>query len=80
MESIEQSILKLKQHEAISDDHLESITTLGELLSRLPVEISIGTILVLATVKKHNYFGQDEKLIVSRYFEYWDLCSQQLLL
>ncbi|KAL9885403.1 putative ATP-dependent RNA helicase DHX34 [Glossina fuscipes fuscipes] len=45
---IEQTILNLKQHNALSPD--EKITSLGKSLSNLPVDISIGKMLLLGCV------------------------------
>lgn len=47
-ESIERAILSLKQHEALTSD--EKITALGKALSTLPVEISIGKMLLMGCV------------------------------
>uniref|UniRef100_A0A1A9WXX5 ATP-dependent RNA helicase DHX34 n=1 Tax=Glossina brevipalpis TaxID=37001 RepID=A0A1A9WXX5_9MUSC len=45
---IEQTILNLKQHNALSPD--EKLTSLGKSLSNLPVDISIGKMLLLGCV------------------------------
>ncbi|KAM7349375.1 putative ATP-dependent RNA helicase DHX34 [Cochliomyia hominivorax] len=47
-ENIEQTILGLKQHNALTPD--EKITALGKSLSNLPVEISIGKMLLMGCV------------------------------
>ncbi|XP_065365082.1 probable ATP-dependent RNA helicase DHX34 [Calliphora vicina] len=47
-ENIEQTILGLKQHNALTSD--EKITALGKSLSNLPVEISIGKMLLMGCV------------------------------
>ncbi|XP_073829965.1 probable ATP-dependent RNA helicase DHX34 [Musca autumnalis] len=47
-ESIEQTILGLKQHNAFTPD--EKITALGKSLSNLPVEITIGKMLLMGCV------------------------------
>lgn len=47
-ESIEHSILSLKQHEALSID--EKITTIGKALVKLPVDITIGKMLLMGCV------------------------------
>lgn len=48
IESIENSILSLKQHDALTSD--EKLTPLGRALSRLPVDISIGKMLLMGCV------------------------------
>lgn len=50
MESIENSILSLKQLEALTSD--EKLTPLGKTLSRIPVEVSIGKMLLIGSVFK----------------------------
>ncbi len=55
IESIEQAILNLKRHEAVTDTQEESLTPLGTVLSRLPVDVTIGKILVLATVRSDTH-------------------------
>lgn len=47
-DSIESSILALKQHEAMTAD--EKLTTLGLTLSRIPVDICIGKMLLMGCV------------------------------
>lgn len=47
-ESIEGSILSLKQHDAMTAD--EKLTSIGKALSRLPVDISIGKMLLMGCV------------------------------
>ncbi|XP_037929881.1 probable ATP-dependent RNA helicase DHX34 isoform X2 [Teleopsis dalmanni] len=47
-EKIEQTIMALKQHNALAAD--EKITPLGKALSNLPVDISIGKMLLLGSV------------------------------
>lgn len=47
-ESIESSILSLKQHDAMTAD--EKLTSIGRALSRLPVDISIGNMLLMGCV------------------------------
>lgn len=51
MESLENSILTLKQHDALSID--EKLTTVGQALSKLPVDISIGKMLLMGCVFHH---------------------------
>jgi ATP-dependent RNA helicase DHX34 len=50
MESIENSILALKQLEALTSD--EKLTPLGKTLSRIPVEVGIGKMLLIGSVFK----------------------------
>lgn len=50
MESIENSILSLKQLEALTSD--EKLTPLGKTLARIPVEVSIGKMLLIGSVFK----------------------------
>ncbi|XP_046484972.1 probable ATP-dependent RNA helicase DHX34 [Neodiprion pinetum] len=47
-ESIENSILSLKEHGALTDD--EKLTVIGKTLSRLPVDITIGKMLVMGSL------------------------------
>lgn len=50
MESIENSILSLKQLEALTTD--EKLTPLGKTLAKIPVEVSIGKMLLIGSVFK----------------------------
>lgn len=50
MESIENSILSLKQLEALTSD--EKLTPLGKTLARIPVEVGIGKMLLIGSVFK----------------------------
>lgn len=50
MESIENSILSLKQLEALTSD--EKLTPLGTTLSKIPVEVGIGKMLLIGSVFK----------------------------
>lgn len=50
MESIENSILSLKQLEALTSD--EKLTSLGKTLSKIPIEVSIGKMLIIGSVFK----------------------------
>lgn len=50
IESIENSILTLKQLEALSSD--EKLTALGRTLSKIPVEVGIGKMLLIGSVFK----------------------------
>ncbi|XP_012137254.2 putative ATP-dependent RNA helicase DHX34 isoform X1 [Megachile rotundata] len=47
-ESIENSILSLKEHGALTDN--EKITCIGKTLARLPVDITIGKMLIMGSV------------------------------
>ncbi|XP_012261756.2 probable ATP-dependent RNA helicase DHX34 [Athalia rosae] len=47
-ESIENSILSLKEHGALTDD--EKLTVIGRTLSRLPVDITIGKMLIMGSL------------------------------
>ncbi|XP_054004317.1 probable ATP-dependent RNA helicase DHX34 [Hylaeus anthracinus] len=47
-ESIENSILSLKDHGALTDN--EKITSIGKTLSRLPVDITIGKMLIMGSI------------------------------
>lgn len=47
-EAIENGILSLKHHDALTMD--EKLTSLGKALSRLPVDISIGKMLLMGCV------------------------------
>ncbi|XP_037036273.1 probable ATP-dependent RNA helicase DHX34 isoform X2 [Bradysia coprophila] len=47
-DSLEQSIYSLKKHDALTQD--EKLTPLGQTLSRLPVDISIGKMLLMGCV------------------------------
>jgi HrpA-like RNA helicase len=49
-DSIERAISLLKSSGALNFDFGESITPLGNVLSRLPIDISIGKMLVLGSV------------------------------
>lgn len=40
----------LKKIEAINDDREEELTPLGNVLSRLPVDVKVGKILILGTI------------------------------
>lgn len=48
LDSIESSILSLKHHDALTAD--EKLTSIGRALSRLPVDISIGKMLLMGCV------------------------------
>ncbi|XP_022185424.2 probable ATP-dependent RNA helicase DHX34 [Nilaparvata lugens] len=48
IDSIETSILALKQHEAMTDD--EKVTVLGRALSKLPVDIPLGKMLITGSM------------------------------
>lgn len=50
MESIENSILSLKQLEALTSD--EKLTPIGKTLSKIPVEVGIGKMLLIGSVFK----------------------------
>ncbi|OAD52775.1 putative ATP-dependent RNA helicase DHX34 [Eufriesea mexicana] len=47
-ESIENSILSLKEHGALTDN--EKITSIGKTLARLPVDITIGKMLIMGSI------------------------------
>ncbi|XP_076646959.1 putative ATP-dependent RNA helicase DHX34 [Halictus rubicundus] len=47
-ESIENSILSLKEHGALTDN--EKITCIGKTLARLPVDITIGKMLIMGSI------------------------------
>ncbi|KAJ4441064.1 hypothetical protein ANN_10914 [Periplaneta americana] len=47
-ESIEHSILTLKQQGALDEN--EKVTTIGQMLSRLPVDISLGKMLIMGSL------------------------------
>ncbi|XP_017888997.1 probable ATP-dependent RNA helicase DHX34 [Ceratina calcarata] len=47
-ESIENSILSLKEHDALTDN--EKITCIGKTLARLPVDITIGKMLIMGSI------------------------------
>ncbi|XP_070493229.1 probable ATP-dependent RNA helicase DHX34 [Chironomus tepperi] len=50
MESIENSILALKQLEALTSD--EKLTSLGKALSKIPAEVSLGKMLLIGSIFK----------------------------
>ncbi|XP_044019981.1 probable ATP-dependent RNA helicase DHX34, partial [Aphidius gifuensis] len=47
-QSIENSILSLKEHEALTDN--EKLTCIGKTLSKLPVDITIGKMLIMGSI------------------------------
>ncbi|KAI4488134.1 hypothetical protein M0804_004982 [Polistes exclamans] len=47
-ESVENSILSLKEHRALTND--EKLTSIGQTLSRLPVDIRIGKMLLMGSI------------------------------
>ena len=50
VDTIEKCILNLKRLQALQDNEDESLTPLGKVLADLPVDVSIGKMLVYATV------------------------------
>ena len=50
LESLEKSLSELKQLQVLHDDAQESLTPLGDVLSRIPVDIPLGKMLVLGSV------------------------------
>ncbi|KAK6188313.1 hypothetical protein SNE40_004514 [Patella caerulea] len=48
MSSIENAVISLKEHGALKGD--ESLTPIGEMLSRLPVEVAIGKMLIMGSI------------------------------
>lgn len=50
MDNIQHTMVNLKQLEAIEENEKESLTPLGQVLARLPVDVTIGKILILGTI------------------------------
>ncbi|CAG7718391.1 unnamed protein product [Allacma fusca] len=51
LESIESSIMRLKEQAALTED--EKLTPIGQTLSQLPVDVTIGKMLIMGTVFDH---------------------------
>eukprot|EP00002_Diphylleia_rotans_P039568 TRINITY_DN9202_c0_g1_i1.p1 TRINITY_DN9202_c0_g1~~TRINITY_DN9202_c0_g1_i1.p1 ORF type:complete len:990 (-),score=168.40 TRINITY_DN9202_c0_g1_i1:108-3077(-) len=49
-DTIESAIFQLKQAEALTNDSRETVTSLGRVLSQLPVDINLGKILILGSI------------------------------